>query len=40
MLPPGVRNLFGKKYSESPRHYYECLAGEPRLFEIGVSAKW
>jgi catecholate siderophore receptor len=40
MLTLGVRNLFGEKYFESTRHYYECLAGEPRLFEIGVSAKW
>ncbi len=39
-LTLGVRNLFGEKYFESSRHYYECLAGEPRTFEIGVRAKF
>ena len=32
----GVRNVFDEKYFESARHYYECLAGEPRTFEIGL----
>ncbi|MGN0845780.1 MAG: TonB-dependent receptor, partial [Kiritimatiellia bacterium] len=38
ILTFGVRNLFGEKYFESARHYYECLAGEPRTFEIGLRA--
>ena len=38
ILTLGVRNLFGEKYFESARHYYECLVGEPRTFEIGVRA--
>ena len=32
----GVRNLFDERYFESARHYYECLVGEPRTFEIGI----
>lgn len=39
-LTLGVRNLFGEKYFESARHFYECLAGEPRTFEIGVRARF
>ena len=39
-LTLGVRNLFGEKYFESARHFYECLAGEPRIFEIGLRAKF
>ncbi len=39
-LTLGVRNLFGEKYFESARHYYECLVGEPRTFEIGLRAKF
>ena len=39
-LTLGVRNLFGEKYFESARHYYECLAGEPRTFEIGLRGKF
>lgn len=39
-LTLGVRNLFGEKYFESARHYYECLVGEPRTFEIGVRARF
>ena len=35
-LALGVRNLFDERYFESARHYYECLAGEPRTFEVGV----
>ena len=38
ILTFGVRNLFGEKYFESARHYYECLVGEPRTFEIGIRA--
>ena len=36
----GVRNLLGEKYFESARHYYECLVGEPRTFEIGLRGKF
>ena len=36
----GIRNLFGEKYFESARHYYECLVGEPRTFEIGLRGKF
>ena len=39
-LTLGVRNLFGEKYFESTRHYYECLVGEPRTFEIGLRARF
>ena len=39
-LTLGVRNLFGEKYFDTARHYYECLVGEPRTFEIGVRAKF
>jgi iron complex outermembrane receptor protein len=39
-LTLGVRNLLGEKYFESARHYYECLVGEPRTFEIGIHAKF
>jgi len=40
MLTLGIRNLFDEKYFESARHYYECLAGEPRTFEIGLKAEF
>lgn len=40
LLMLGVRNLFGEKYFESSRHYYECFVGEPRTFEIGVRGKF
>ena len=40
MLTLGVRNLLGEKYFESARHFYECLAGEPSTFEIGVRARF
>ena len=36
MLTLGIRNLFDEKYFESARHYYECLVGEPRTFELGL----
>ena len=39
-LTMGVRNLLGEKYFESTRHYYECLVGEPRTFEVGVRARF
>ena len=35
-LTLGIRNLLDEDYFESARHYYECLAGEPRTFEIGL----
>ena len=38
ILAFGVRNLFGEKYFESARHYYECLVGEPRTFEMSIRA--
>ena len=37
-LTLGVRNLFDEKYFESSRHYYECLVGAPRTFELGLRA--
>ncbi len=39
-LTLGVRNLFDERYFESARHYYECLVGEPRTFEIGLKAEF
>ena len=39
-LTLGVRNLFGEKYFETSRHYYECFVGEPRMFEIGLRGKF
>ncbi len=39
-LTLGVRNLLGETYFESARHFYECLAGEARTFEIGVRARF
>ena len=39
-LTLGIRNLFGEKYFESARHFYECLVGEPRTFEIGLRARF
>lgn len=38
ILTFGIRNIFGEKYFESSRHFYECLAGEPRTFELGLKA--
>ena len=40
ILSLGVRNLFGEKYFDTARHYYECLVGEPRTFEIGLRARF
>ena len=39
-LTLGVRNLFGEEYFDTSRHYYECFAGEPRTFEIGVRGSF
>lgn len=39
-LTLGIRNLFDEKYFESARHYYECLVGEPRTFEIGLRGSF
>lgn len=39
-LSLGVRNLLGEKYFDTSRHFYECFAGEPRTFEIGVRARF
>ena len=39
-LSLGIRNIFGEKYFESARHWYESLAGEPRTFEIGIRARF
>ena len=39
-LTLGIRNLFDEHYFESARHYYECLAGEPRTFEVGLKAEF
>ena len=40
LLTLGVRNLFGEKYFETSRHYYECFVGEPRTFEIGLRGRF
>lgn len=39
-LTLGVRNLFNEKYFDTSRHYYECFAGDPRTFEIGLRGKF
>ena len=39
-LTLGVRNIFGEKYFDTSRHYYECFAGEPRTFEIGLRGRF
>ena len=39
-LTLGVRNLFGEKYFETSRHYYECFVGEPRMFDIGIRGSF
>ena len=36
----GVRNLFDERYFDTSRHYYECFAGEPRTFEIGLRGRF
>ena len=39
-LTLGVRNLFDERYFDTSRHYYECFAGDPRTFEIGLRGKF
>ena len=39
-LTLAVRNVFGEKYFDTSRHYYECFVGEPRTFEIGIRGKF
>ena len=39
-LTLAVRNVFGEKYFDTSRHYYECFVGEPRTFEIGLRGKF
>lgn len=39
-LTLGVRNLFDERYFDTARHYYECFAGDPRTFEIGLRGKF
>ena len=39
-LTLGIRNIFGEKYFDTSRHYYECFVGEPRTFEIGIRGKF
>jgi len=40
ILSFGIRNVLGEKYFDTTRHYYECLAGEPRTFELGLRASF
>ena len=39
-LTLGVRNLFDARYFDTSRHFYECFAGDPRTFEIGLRGKF
>ena len=39
-LTLGVRNLFDERYFDTSRHYYECFAGDPRTFEIGIRGSF
>ena len=39
-LTLAVKNLFGERYFNTARHYYECFVGEPRTFEIGLTAEF
>ena len=39
-LTLGVRNLFDEDYIDTSRHWYECFAGDPRTFEIGIRGKF
>ena len=39
-LTLGVRNLFDERYFDTSRHYYECFAGEPRMFDIGIRGSF
>ena len=36
----GIRNVFGEKYFDTSRHFYECFVGDPRTFEIGLRGKF
>ena len=40
VLTFGVRNIFGEKYFDTSRHYYECFVGECRMFDIGIRASF
>ena len=40
VLTLGIRNLLDEHYFDTSRHYYECFAGEPRTFEIGIRASF
>jgi len=39
-LTLGVRNLFDERYFDTSRHFYECFAGDPRTFEIGLRGRF
>lgn len=39
-LTLGIRNLFDENYFDTSRHFYECFAGDPRTFEIGLRGKF
>jgi iron complex outermembrane receptor protein len=39
-LSLAVKNIFGEEYIESNRHYYQCFPGDPRTFEVALSAKF
>ena len=39
-LTLGVRNLLDERYFDTSRHFYECFAGDPRTFEIGLRGKF
>jgi len=39
-LTLGVKNLFDEKYFNTSRHFYECFVGDPRTFEIGLTAEF
>ena len=40
ILSLAVKNIFDEQYIESNRHYYQCFPGDPRTFEIALSAKF
>ena len=39
-LTLGIRNLLDENYFDTSRHFYECFAGDPRTFEIGLRGKF
>lgn len=39
-LTLGARNLLDENYFDTSRHFYECFAGDPRTFEIGLRGKF